>query len=96
MSLYDIKERMVEQDGKLIIHQSQDVQSLLDDNARLAAVAPSAHGDAKFRLAGRIPFVVAEQWATECGAAIGTQEYGLYVKKKLLDGDFARLRVKGF
>ncbi len=87
---------MVEQDGKLIIQRSQEVQGLLDDNARLAAVAPSAHGDAKFRLAGRIPLVVAEQWATECGAAVGTQEFGLYVKKKLLDGDFARLRVRGF
>jgi hypothetical protein len=96
MSLYDVKERMVEQDGKLIIQRSQDVQNLLDDNARLASTAPSAHGDAKFRLAGRIPFVVAEQWSAECGAAIGTQEFGLYVKKKLLDGDFARLRVKGF
>ena len=96
MSFYDVKERMVEQDGKLIIQRSQEVQGLLDDNARLAAVAPSAHGDAKFRLAGRIPLVVAEQWATECGAAVGTQEFGLYVKKKLLDGDFARLRVRGF
>lgn len=96
MSLYDVKERMVEQDGKLIIQRSQDVQNLLDGNARLASIAPSAHGDAKFRLAGRIPFVVAEQWAAECGAAIGTQEFGLYVKKKLMDGDFARLRVKGF
>lgn len=96
MSFYDVKERMVEQDGKLIIQRSQDVQSLLDDNARIASYAPSAHGDAKFRLAGRIPMVVAEQWSAECGAAVGTQEFGLYVKKKLLDGNFARLRVKGF
>jgi hypothetical protein len=96
MSFYDVKERMVEQDGKLIIQRSQDVQSLLDDNARLGSIAPSAHGDAKFRLAGRIPLVVAEQWASECGAAVGTQEFGLYVKRKLLDGDFARLRVKVF
>lgn len=96
MSFYDVRERMVEQDGKLTIQRSQDVQSLLDDNARLGSIAPSAHGDAKFRLAGRIPLVVAEQWASECGAAVGTQEFGLYVKRKLLDGDFARLRVKGF
>jgi hypothetical protein len=96
VSLYDVKERMIEQDGVLHIQRSQDVQSLLDDNARIASYAPSAHGDAKFRLAGRIPFVVAEQWAAECGAAVGTQEFALYVKKKLLDGDFAKLRVKGF
>ena len=85
---YDVKQTMIEQDGNLIINRHQDVQSLLDDNARLASFAPSAHGDAKFRLAGRIPLVVAEQWSAECGEAIGTQG--------LLDGDFAKLRVKGF
>ena len=93
---YDIKQTIIEQDGKVIINRHQDVQSLLDDNARLASIAPSAHGDAKFRLAGRIPLVVAEQWSAECGEAIGTQGFAEYVKKKLLDGDFAKLRVKGF
>jgi hypothetical protein len=93
---YDIKQTIVEEDGKVIINRHQDVQSLLDDNARLATFAPSAHGEAKFRLAGRIPLVVAEQWAAECGEAIGTQGFAVYVKKKLLDGDFAKLRVKGF
>lgn len=93
---YDIRQTIVEEDGKVIINRHQDVQSLLDDNARLASFAPSAHGEAKFRLAGRIPLVVAEQWSAECGEAIGTQGFAAYVKKKLLDGDFAKLRVKGF
>lgn len=89
-------ERMVEQDGRLHIVRSQDVQSILDENHQLATHAPSAHGDAKFRLAGRIPFVVAEQWSAECGEAIGTQAFAQYVRRKLADGDFAKLRVKGF
>jgi hypothetical protein len=93
---YDVTERMFEEDGKLIINRHQDVQALLDDNQQLASIAPSMHGDAKFRLAGRIPLVVAEQWAAECGEAVGTQAFAEYVKKKLADGDFARLRVKGF
>lgn len=93
---YDVTERMFEEDGKLIVSRHQDVQSLLDDNKDLAAIAPSMHGDAAFRLAGRIPLVVAEQWSRECGEAIGTQGFAVYVKKKLADGDFARLRVKGF
>lgn len=93
---YDVTERMFEEDGQLIVNRHQDVQSLLDDNQQLASIAPSMHGDAKFRLAGRIPLVVAEQWAAECGEAIGTQAFAEYVKKKLADGDFARLRVKGF
>lgn len=93
---YDVTERMFEQDGKLIISRHQDVAALLDDNKALAETAPSMHGDAKFRLAGRIPLVIAEQWSAECGEAIGTQGFAQYVRKKLADGDFARLRVKGF
>lgn len=93
---YDVKERMFEEDGRLIVRRHQEVSSLLDENRALADVAPSMHGDAAFRLAGRIPLVVAEQWAAECGEAIGTQGFAAYVKRKLADGDFARLRVKGF
>lgn len=93
---YDVTERMFEEDGKLIISRHQDVRSLLDSNHELSMDAPSMHGDAKFRLAGRIPLVVAEQWAAECGEAIGTHGFSEYVRKKLADGEFARLRVKGF
>ena len=50
---------------------------LLDDNHELSTVAPSMHGDAAFRLAGRIPLVVAEQWSRECGEAIGTQGFAV-------------------
>jgi hypothetical protein len=93
----DIREWMVEDGGKLHIRQRQaGLESFLDENAAMAATAPSAHGDAKFRLAGRIPMVIAETWARECGAAIGTQEFGQHVKRKLADGTFAKLRVKGF
>ncbi len=93
---YDVSERMFEQDGKLIVRRHQDVQSLLDENHELSTIAPSAHGDAKFRLAGRIPLVIAEQWSAECGEAIGTKAFAEYVRRKLADGDFAKLRVKGF
>lgn len=96
MKHYDVNERMFEQDGKLIVRRHQDVQSLLDENHELSTFAPSAHGDAKFRLAGRIPLVIAEQWSAECGEAIGTQGFAQYVRRKLADGDFAKLRVKGF
>lgn len=81
-------------DGKLIIKRTQDVTSLLEQNAAEREFLPSMHGDAAVRKIGSIPFVVAEEWSRECGAAIGTKEFGLYVKKKLMDGDFAKFRVK--
>jgi len=91
-----VMERMIEEDGNLTISRSQDVSSLIDSNADLATTAPAAFGHAKYRLAGRIPLVVAEQWSRECGEAIGTQGFAAHVKRKLADGDFAKLRVKGF
>ena len=96
MSHYDVKETMYEQDGNLVVSRSQDVKSLIDANHELSLTAPSKHGDAAFRLAGRIPLVVAEQWSKECGAGVGTKAFNEYVKTKLLDGDFAKLRGKGF
>jgi hypothetical protein len=90
-----IMERMIEDDGKLHIQRSENVQSLIDANKRLADALPSMHGDAKLRLVGRIPATIAEQWSAECGAAIGTREFLLYCKRKLMDGDFAAFRVKG-
>jgi hypothetical protein len=89
-----IKERMIEDDGKLHIIRSQDVQSVLDANQR--ARTGEMNRKSEMRHAGSIPMVIAEQWSRECGAAIGTKEFAGYVKKKLMDGDWAKLRVHGF
>ena len=90
-----ISERMLEQDGKLHVQRSQDVQSLIEQNKIEAEIMPSMFGDAAWRKVGSIPFTVAEEWSKECGAGIGTREFSLYCKRKLLDGDFAAFRIKG-
>jgi hypothetical protein len=81
-------------DGKLVIRKSQDIQSLLDQNAYEREAAPSMFGEMAVRKVGSIPLIVAEQWAKECGAAIGTKEFAEYAKRKLMDGDFAKFRIK--
>jgi hypothetical protein len=90
-----IAERMIEDDGKLIVSRRQDVQAIIEQNKREAEVMPSMYGEAAYRKVGSIPFVVAEEWSAECGAAIGSKEFALYCKKKLMDGDFAAFRIKG-
>ena len=89
-----VMERMLEQDGKLIVSRSQDIQALIDQNNAEADVAPSMFGQAAVRKIGSIPFVIAEQWSRECGAAIGSREFALYCKRKLMDGDFAKFCIK--
>lgn len=90
-----ISERMIEQDGKLIIDRSQDVQALIDRNKAEAEIMPSKFGEAAWRKVGSVPLTLAEAWAAECGASIGTKEFALYAKRKLMDGDFAAFRIKG-
>lgn len=89
-----IKDKMIEDDGKLHIIRSQDVQPILDANQRARTSELNRHSG--LRHAGSVPMVVAEQWSRECGAAIGTKEFAGYVKKKLMDGDWAKLRIHGF
>jgi len=81
-------------DGKLVIRKSQDVQSLIDQNAYERENAPSMFGEMAVRKIGSIPLIVAETWAKECGAAVGTKEFAEYAKRKLMDGDFAKFRIK--
>lgn len=82
------------EDDKLIIRRSQDVQRILDFNKERNIDGHNRKSD--MRLAGSIPFVVAEMWAKECGAKIGSQEFLAYVKKKLLSGDFSKLVANGY
>lgn len=93
--LFGIRERMVEQDGKLYVDRYQDVTSLIEQNKIEAEIMPSMYGEAAWRKVGSIPFTLAEAWSKECGANIGTKEFALYAKKKLMDGDFAAFRIKG-
>tara|TARA_R100001509_G_C4826827_1_gene201831 strand:+ start:665 stop:949 length:285 start_codon:yes stop_codon:yes gene_type:complete len=82
------------EDDKLIIRRSQDVQRILDFNKERNIDGHNRNSD--MRLAGSIPFVVAEMWSKECGANIGSQEFLAYVKKKLLSGDFSKLVANGY
>lgn len=92
---HGVMERMVEDDGKLIVDRRQNIDDLIEQNKAEAAEAPSMFGQAAVRKIGSIPLVVAEQWSRECGEAIGTKAFAEYCKRKIMDGDFAKFRIKG-
>lgn len=94
MNEFGIGEQYELVDGRLVIKRSQDVQALIDQNRHEAQEAPSMFGQARVRKLGSIPFVVADQWSRECGAAIGSQEFAEYAKKKLMSGEFAAFKIK--
>lgn len=87
----------VEQDDKLIVKRSMtNLEALFARNKAMADIAPSMRGEAATRYVGSIDAITAEQWAKECGAAIGTQEFALYCQRKLMDSDNSKFLVKGF
>ena len=73
-----------------------DISSLFERNKAMADIAPSMSGHAATRYVGSIDALTAENWAKECGSAIGTPEFMAYCKRKLLDSDNSKFLVKGF
>ena len=70
------------EDDKLIIRRSQDVQRILDFNKERNIDGHNRKSD--MRLAGSIPFVVAEMWAKRVWRKNRIARVLAYVKKKLL------------
>lgn len=72
------------------------VVNTVDVEPVLAAIKErSAHYTENFGGAGKylgtVPNIIAQQWANECGAAIGTREWAQYARGKLKDGTWKRL-----
>lgn len=90
-------ERVYEDERGLHVQRTDTgVQSLLDRNKMMSELAPSKLGHAATRYVGSVDGLTAENWARECGAAVGTAEFAAYAKKKMMDGDNAKFLVKGF
>lgn len=75
------------------IVKRQNVQQILEAAKDAAEILRPNTGPAGGKYLGTVPVLVAQQWAKECGAAIGSREWAQYAKTKLKDGTWARLRV---
>jgi hypothetical protein len=77
--------------GLLHITKVQDCDAVLRGaRAVREAVGVRPKGDTHY--VGSVPVVLAQTWARECGAGIGTREFAEYAKKKILSNEFTLLR----
>ena len=90
----DVQTNYFDEDNKLVVNRSQDIQRILDFNKERNIDGHNRKSD--MRLVGSIPFVVIEMWMKECGAKLGSKEFQEYVKKKLTSGEFSKLIANGF
>ena len=89
-----LQTRIKQEDDKVVVSRSQDVQAILDYNKEKQIAGTKAHSE--MRHVGQIPFVVVEMWLRESGLKLGSQEFAQYVKKKLMSGEYSKLIVHGY
>lgn len=74
-------------EGNVTRKLQQDASGVIE---AVGAMREHARGKDMYYL-GSIPLVVANQWAQECGHGIYTKEFAEFARKKLMDGDHAKL-----
>jgi len=88
-----VRERTTDGDGVFHIHREQTVDEVLA-GVRAAAdhIKKKTKGDGA-RYVGSVPLIVAEIWAKECKAPVGSREFTQYAHGKLQSGEFAKLKA---
>lgn len=81
-----------EDDGKIIIRKTQDVEPILEDNKRLYTAGDGYSPSRDIRRAASIPLVVVEQWMRE-GVDIFDPNCAAEIKRRLNDPQWAHLRT---
>lgn len=86
-----IAEKHYEQDGKLVIQQTHDWSPVLNKAQSLRSSGAGVSGES--RLVGLIDMKMWVEWAKEAGIKPSDPAMKEVVKRKMLDPDFAKLRV---
>lgn len=88
-----IGERMFDDDGKIIVQKTYDLEPVLEQNAKLRSVDnPGVWGES--RHVASLPGWLVFQWMKEAGIHVNdTAARDEMLKKKLLSGEFSKLRI---
>lgn len=90
-----LAEKWFEQDGKVVQQQTHDFNPTLELNQQLRSADAQGFGDNK--LVGVVDTGMIGMWAKEAGIKGSDPDYWekmkSIIKVKMLDGDFAKLRV---
>ena len=92
-----INEQTYEEDGKLIVKKTHDFTPVLKQMEQIRSAGIKNMGDgpdnAENRFVGRIPLALIEMWCKEAGVKWDdVHARAEVVKKKILSGDFDKLR----
>ena len=87
-----LNEQIFDEDGKLIVKETHDVQAVLDRNAAMRS--RGFIGFSEHRFVGSVPMVLIKEWAKEAGVKWDDRvAMAEVIDRKLKSGEFAKLRV---
>ena len=86
-----IREQFFSEDGKFGFKRTQVVDDVFE---AVHSIGTYGKGRADgMRYAGSVPIIVAEIWAKQIGAPIGSKEHTEYTMRQLQSGDWSKLKV---
>lgn len=86
-----LNERVAGDDEGLVIRKTFDATDTLNWNRQARDAGQQSFGESK--LIGRVPGPLVAMWMKEAGVEWGTPEAEEVLKRKMLDGEFAKFRV---
>ena len=81
------------EDNKLRIRKTRDVEPLIQAIPAYAKLVNAERSRTGRLYLGSVDTLTAQNWAKECGHAIGTKPWREYANKKLQSGEFSKFRA---
>lgn len=79
---------------KFHIHRSQDVESILDDNAKLRSQGNNGYGESReWKHVARIPLTVIELWSQLSGVDVMSPENSDLLLRYINDPNWSKIRT---
>lgn len=94
-SLFKKQERTYHDGQKVVVHKAQVIDPLINAIPAYSDMANAQDHVKRVnrRYLGSVDMITAQNWAKECGSAVGTKEFSAYAKKKLMNNEFAKFKA---
>ena len=93
---FKLKERMHHDGERLSIKKTIDSEPVIHGVRGMSELVNAQRNKQGWLYLGSIDILTAQNWAKECGHAVGTKGFSAYAKKKLQSGDFNKFKAEKY
>lgn len=91
-----LTERLHHDGDAVRIKKTIDVEPIFDGVRGMSELVNAKRNKQGWLYLGSIDILTAQNWAKECGYAVGTKGFSNYAKKKLQSGDFNKFKAEKY